>query len=493
MNDGFVPMRHTRCNILHTCSAILLAALSSAALPPRSSAQTARVAGADSLDLATRIFGLSLVWQHAAYNFPYFDQLEGLDWDDAYRRFIPRVAAARSTLDYYRELQQFMALLRDGHSRVHLPDSIVRRHAFSGPWIELRAVGGRPLVANVAVELADSLPPGSEITEVDGLPVATYIDERVLPFVFAFAAHSRRISAIEGSFARGYGLLVGPADSTVRLVARTPGGQTVRLSLVRDRFSRSRTWVRPVDARPRPSVALEWRDGDVAYLTINTFSDPGVVSRVDSLLPELRRATGVIIDLRANGGGSDVPATAVLARFTDQPLIGTSARVRVNDAYYRALGSFGRPALVRALPDSPALVDSAVRHFANDAWRVEPPDTVRPEFTGARVRAPIAVLIGPRTASAAENFVARLPDDPRFITVGAPTAASTGQPLVFLLPGGGTGQVVTRAVLLSDGTPLVHSGILPDHAIEPTIDDIRAGRDPALDEAIRLLRNRGRR
>jgi C-terminal processing protease CtpA/Prc len=49
---------------------------------------------------------------------------------------------------------------------------------------------------------------------------------------------------------------------------------------------------------------------------------------------------------------------------------------------------------------------------------------------------------------------------------------------------------VTRAVLLADGTPLVKTGVVPDVVVEPTIEDLRAGRDPALERALALLTGR---
>ncbi|MGD2067971.1 MAG: S41 family peptidase [Gemmatimonadota bacterium] len=448
----------------------------------------ARSQNPSGLGPAERVYGLSLIWKEAAYNFPYFDQLPGLDWDAAYREAVPRVLAARSTLDYYRALQRFTALLQDGHTRVHLPDSIVGRRPFSSPWVDLQAVGGRALVSNVATELADSLPVGSEIVSVEGATLDEYLARHVLPFVFASAPHSRRISAIEGSHSRGYGLLVGPPGEPVRVRARTPAGREVHLTLARDRFDVSREWVRSTEAEREPLVELTWPAPGIARLALNSFSDRRLVVLVDSLSPELLQARGVVLDLRRNGGGNDVVAGAVLARFTDEPLVGTAWRVRVNDAYYRALGSFGRSALERALPpEDSSLVELALRHYAGEAWRYEEPDTLRPAFEGRRISAPVAVLVGRGTASAAENFLVRLPDDDRFVIVGTPTAASTGQPLRFRLPGGGMGQVVTRAVLLPDGTPLVKTGVVPDVRIAPTPADVREGRDPVLDRAVQLL------
>lgn len=438
-----------------------------------------------------RIHGLATIWKEAAYNFPYFDRRPDLDLDAAFRDFVPRVLEAESTLRYYRELHRFTALLRDGHTRVHLPDSIQRRRPFSSPWVQLEAIDGRPMVANVAADLVDSLPVGSKILRVNDLAVDTYLEEHVLPWVFASAPHSRWNSAIEGSHSRGYGLLVGAAGSPVRLTAVTPAGETISLKLTRDRFSAEREWVKPAEEGRRALLEVERLDGGIVHLTVNSFSSESIYSQIESLLPELLRAEGVVLDLRHNGGGSDVVAVEVLSRFIEGPFIGTRSRIRVHDAYYRALGSFGRTVLERALPaEDSTLVELALRHHRGQAWRYEPRDTLRTTYDGERIEAPVALLIGRGTGSAAENLLVRLPERARFFTVGAPTAASTGQPLRFPLPGGGYGQVVTRAALLPDGTPLVATGIRPEVPVEPTIEDLREGRDPVLEKAVEELKRR---
>lgn len=54
------------------------------------------------------------------------------------------------------------------------------------------------------------------------------------------------------------------------------------------------------------------------------------------------------------------------------------------------------------------------------------------------------VLTSARTYSAAEDFVVAFDAMKRGTIVGEPTGGSTGQPLLFVLPGGGTGRVCTK-------------------------------------------------
>ena len=72
--------------------------------------------------------------------------------------------------------------------------------------------------------------------------------------------------------------------------------------------------------------------------------------------------------------------------------------------------------------------------------------------------------------------------------VGMPDGGSTGQPLMFDLPGGGTARICVKRDGYPDGTDFVGVGVLPDVRVAPTIDDVRHGRDAALTAALATMR-----
>ena len=100
------------------------------------------------------------------------------------------------------------------------------------------------------------------------------------------------------------------------------------------------------------------------------------------------------------------------------------------------------------------------------------------------------MLVGPRTFSAAEDFVVAFESMQRGITVGSTTAGGTGQPLVFALPGGGMARICVKRDVYSDGREFVGRGIRPTIEEAATVDDIRAGRDVVLARAIQALSGR---
>ncbi len=75
----------------------------------------------------------------------------------------------------------------------------------------------------------------------------------------------------------------------------------------------------------------------------------------------------------------------------------------------------------------------------------------------------------------------------RGILMGEATAGSTGQPLGFSLPGGGSGRVRVKHDTYPDGRQFIGEGVEPDRIVRPTFEGLRKGRDEALEAAIRYL------
>lgn len=58
----------------------------------------------------------------------------------------------------------------------------------------------------------------------------------------------------------------------------------------------------------------------------------------------------------------------------------------------------------------------------------------------------------------------------------------------FSLPGGGGAGICTAACWYPDGRSFVGAGIQPNIRVRPTVADVRSGRDPALEAALKHLR-----
>lgn len=197
-------------------------------------------------------------------------------------------------------------------------------------------------------------------------------------------------------------------------------------------------------------------EGVVAYL-----DSPAVRQQALGYFPLYVR--NLVIDVRGNGGGSTAFGNQILAYLTRSPIPHAMSLRRDNDAGFRQ-------------GDMSPIVWTPPFDFPSGA--VAHADV----FTGK-----VAVLTGPRTFSAGEDFVLAFDALHRGITVGEATGGSTGQPLMFRLPGGGTARICAKLDLLPDGTPFVGRGLKPDIEAHASVQSIRSGADPVLDRALQAL------
>jgi carboxyl-terminal processing protease len=392
--------------------------------------------------------GLARVWAEVKYGFVHLDRVPDLDWDQLFLDTLPEVRDTRSTAEYYRVLQKLCARLHDGHTSINVPNELFRR-MYSRPAIDTRLIEGRVFIVKVLRDslLRKGIRPGLEILRIDGSPVREFAETNVAPYQSASTPQGAEVATYS------FYLLCGPPEKEVPLELAGEDGSTFGVSLPRD-YHRILSYERPIEFR-----RLE--DG-IGYVGLHTFGDRGIVAAFDSLFTEVAKADALVLDLRQNTGGNGDVGFDILGYLTDAPFPTTKGRVRVYDPHARARGE-------------------------RQIWE-EIPSTDWPPAGTKHYAGPVVVLIGPQTGSAAEDFCAAFAAMKRGPLIGAPTAGTTGQPLVYRLPGGGSGIVCTVDVLAPDGSEFVGSGIQPQIAVRTSIADLRAGRDAELEAAVRELR-----
>jgi carboxyl-terminal processing protease len=100
---------------------------------------------------------------------------------------------------------------------------------------------------------------------------------------------------------------------------------------------------------------------------------------------------------------------------------------------------------------------------------------------------PLAVLVGPESASGAEALAALIDESKRGTTMGQRTAGALTGAAYYRLPDGGELSVAEFDIRTPGGQRLEGVGFTPRIVIAPSLADRRAGRDPALNRAQRLL------
>ncbi|MGZ5089432.1 MAG: S41 family peptidase [Usitatibacter sp.] len=402
----------------------------------------------EKLTVEERIAGLSLFWAEARQSFVHFDHVPDLEWDRVYLEYIPRVMAAETTADYYRVMMQLAPLLRDGHTNIYPPREL-QAAFYSRPPLVTERIDGKVYVTRVrSPSLAARVRVGDEVVAIDGLAVDAYAESRVGPFVSSSTPQDRAVRMYS------YQLLSGDADRPVSLQLRGADGALRTESVARKGYA---------DIEAVPQFEFRMLPGGVAYLSLDHFESPAGVKAFEQALPQIMGAKALILDVRRNGGGSTQFGAQILSYLTADPIHNAKSRYRNDAGFLRAIGVRWAP-----VPGGDTVKIERKEHFAG----------------------PVAVLIGPQTFSAAEDFVLSFDVAKRGILVGSATAGSTGQPLVFAMPGGGTARLCMKRDMYPDGREFVGVGITPAIAATTTAADLRAGRDPVLDRAVAELSKR---
>ncbi len=432
------------------------------------------------LSEAERIYGLSMIWQEANYNFAFFFQVPDLDWDGAYKDYIPRVAGAESTFEYYRLLQKFCALLKDGHTYVSFPDGF--EEVFDTPLIEVVNYHNKIFVVNTAKALKDRIPAGSEIIKVDGIPVDEYLKSRVFPYISSSTEHHLHLKGMEK-------LLEGPAGTKVCVTFITPAGDRQDLELIRNSRTINGEWL--YEREICKDFEFRWLEDEIAYIALNSFLDKKILDDFKDSLAELQKSRGLIIDVRENGGGNSYIGYEIIKYLSPVPFQDIKWESPKHTGALKAWGIMAE----NMTPQELSLLDENDLKFlqeckcysSGNAWYEGDIQTFEPYYDEI-ITVPLVVLTGNKTFSSAENFLIVLDSIDRGIFVGEVTAGSSGQSVNFPLPGGGQGKICTKRLLLADGSDLAGYGIMPDFYIEPSLNDILEGRDVILEEGIRILK-----
>lgn len=215
------------------------------------------------------------------------------------------------------------------------------------------------------------------------------------------------------------------------------------------------------------------RTGAIGYLRIHSFdgysNDREFVKQVgvletalDNIFADSAKLTGLVIDVRINGGGSDVFGISIASRLATQEYLAYS-KVTRNDI---------RDADHRTTPQ-PVMV-----HVSQ-----------RPGFRG-----PVVLLTSADSVSAAETFTMALLDrQPHVTRMGANTQGVFSDVLGRSLPNGWTFGLPNEIYLTKDGKAFDGPGVPPD--VEVPIfpaEDLANGRDSALDKALEFLAGRAK-
>ena len=193
---------------------------------------------------------------------------------------------------------------------------------------------------------------------------------------------------------------------------------------------------------------------DLGYIRVSKFNAPfSDYEVIDEAIAALSSKTGIVVDVRNNGGGSDRNGRRIASRFADERRVFQYVRYR-----------------------------NGSRHDEFTDWRGT---FIQPE--GITYTKPVAVLTNRGCYSATESFILSMNVMPHVTVVGGITGGGSGNPIYRQLPNGwdfrlSSWQQVDEHFQYSEGR-----GIIPEVLVNIPQEDIDRDIDTILASAIALL------
>ncbi|MGH8274119.1 MAG: S41 family peptidase [Gammaproteobacteria bacterium] len=389
-------------------------------------------------DSGFQLLALYRFWNIIEYWYPDRNVI-GENWNKVLTEFIPRLALAKSRKDYELQMMALIAKIHDTHA--NLWSSLEARPPIGKCHlpVRIRYVQKQPVVTEYEDGKQASDSPfqiGDAIVKLDGKPVSELFKEWAPYYGASNKAALRREIAVY--------MTRGTCGDTTVAIRRD--GTVMRIEAKRVPVSYEDLGY---GTRDLAGPAFRLLSPNVAYLKIST-------AKKSQEINYFKRATGtkgLIIDLRGYPSSYDLTLAAHLVNRLTPVTIFTEGSLTTPGAFY-------------------------YRNFPVSDVDVEPR---KPHYAGK-----VVVLVDNTTQSYSE-FLALALRAAGGIVVGSTTAGADGSVSPFYLPGWLRTLISGIGVVYPDKKPTQRIGIVPDVVVKPTIADIRAGRDPVLEKAIRLI------
>ncbi len=246
-----------------------------------------------------------------------FFAVKKIDWPAVTREFREAVRGVASDGSYLKLCQRLTARLKDGHagivqSKIALPDESNGRR-WTGPRVHLVTMGDEVFV-RLAFKDAEAagLKSGQKITAIDGVPAKAWLDQKVAEMremegystdhQALYAACHWGLADWEGT-AIAFSILT--PDGTEKTITRTRNGGP--------NFAPIGPVFPPEGLQQLGRQSFGKSKGGCGYIHLRDV--PGDLEKqLDTMLAEIGQVPGMILDLRANGGG-ECDHAAVFGRF----------------------------------------------------------------------------------------------------------------------------------------------------------------------------------
>jgi carboxyl-terminal processing protease len=371
------------------------------------------------------------VWQTVDETYP-DPAFGGLDWTAIRDEMRPRAERADSPEAVRELIREMLARFGESHFALLSAGSGSRIRGEARVAVDLRVVDAGFVIVSVTPDSSASaagLAPGQIVTSIDDEPASSWLEAAEGP-----DARRRALDALRATLQ----VTDLTGDKTVVAARERERGQVVRFGNLPPLAVRVDSFERATPAGRR-----------VGVIAFNLWM-PAASAGIDAAVDRFRDAAGLVIDLRGNPGGLVEMMRGVAGHLIDEAV--PLGRMRTRQAEL-------------ALRVNP-------RRSTSDGRSVDP-------FAG-----PVAILVDELTASASECFSGSLQSLGRARIFGRQTM---GQALPAATRRLGNGDVLMHVLgdfVTPTGVRLEGRGVIPDETVPLLLDELRAGRDGALEAAL---------
>ena len=397
------------------------------------------------LDAKQREEAFDFVWRTIERRY-YDPAFHGVDWKAVGERYRPLAMRALDDEAFWDVLDRMTGELKDAHTRVESPRQAALRKLDQSISLGFSFV---PMQGKLAVTSVNpesdawwaGVRPGMLLASIAGEQAMTAYERLIAGTRYDSTDRSRHLRAVRR-------LIAGEEGTTVAFTFERADGSRFDAKLGRNKLTF------------RPTARHRVLPSGFGYLRISQWT-LGVLPRALAGLEALKDTPGLVIDLRGNPGGSLHVVNAMLGRFfTKRTALG------------RVITRTGEPV---------SMLFGAVEIVK-----------LKSEVAGDKdaYKGPVVVLMSASSGSGSEFFAATMQASGRAVIAGEP---SCGCLLGFLgyarIPGGGELAYSEVGFVMSNGKRIEGEGVIPDHHIALALEDLRASRDRALEQAQEILRH----
>ncbi|MEN9361230.1 MAG: hypothetical protein RL095_2765 [Verrucomicrobiota bacterium] len=398
-----------------------------------------------------------------------------------------RLPETISQADFARELQKILSPMGDCHSSI----SCAALDDEAGQYLPFRlAIAAGGLVAVTRSNDAFVEPGFPFLVAIDGKPVKTWLDAALKyeplgspsQHLYRGSKGIRRLDILR----RDLGLA---ASGKVQLTFADHTGKTRQTALpCRDRSS----------SMAEIKIGESRKIGTIGYLRLPEMDD-ALIPEAKRWMTEFRDSSGLIIDVRGNGGGTYGLMHALFGYFRPAeapPFV-------CNIAAYRLAPSFSedhieyRPTYRRDWKGWTAaegrVIDASLKTFKPcfklpaqqfSAWHFM---VLKHEGFQFHYDKPVIVLCDQSCISATDGFLAAFAELPKVTLMGRASRGGSGSSRSVDLPSGITCKLSTMASFRPDGKTFEGFGVDVDVALDSPPTDFINGQDSVLEQALRRL------